>query len=254
MDTIDITSKVVFTKKEILPLFNTAAACRYWLETAIENRLIERIRRDMYAVIDLTTGSVYANKFLIGSCISQSACISHHAALEYHGLANQVYTTLYISDSKKFRSFEYDDIRYEFIFNDIPAWIDQINYGAILRVTSKERTIIDCINMLKYSGGIEEVLHALESVRSIQEQQLLDILKRYDNKRLFQKAGYLLSMFKEELNLSDDFFSTIRDRVGEVKKYFLTTMGMDLTYHPEWKLYAPTYDSLETLLNGGRET
>lgn len=253
MDTIDITSKVVFTRNDILVLFDTPSACRYWLETAIENRLIERIRRDMYAVIDLTTGSVYASKFLIGSCISDSSYISYHAALEYHGLANQVYTTLYVSDSTKFRSFEYADVRYEYIASHNPGWIDHINHGAILRVTSKERTIIDCMDVLKYAGGIEEVVHALDVVKNLKEHYLLEVLKQYGNKRLYQKAGYLLSMFKEELHLSDAFFLHIRSQVGEGKKYFLAGMSMPLIYHPDWKLYAPAYDSLESLLYGGRE-
>ena len=252
MNIIDITSKVVFTKKEILPLFSSASACRYWLEKAVENRLIERIKRDMYAVIDLTTGSVYANKFLIGSSISQTAYVSYHAALEYHGLANQVYSILYVSDSKKFRPFEYDDVRYEYVISNSPNRIEHINYGAILRVTSKERTIIDCIDYLKYAGGIEEVIHALDAVTHLKEQYLLEILKQYDNKRLYQKTGYLLSMFKEGLHLSDTFFLYIQSMVGEGKKYWLTDMGMPCIYHTDWKLYAPAYESLETLLHGGR--
>jgi predicted transcriptional regulator of viral defense system len=252
MNTIDITSKVVFTRKEILPLFSSASACRYWLEMAIENRLIERIRRDMYAVIDLTTGSVYANKFLIGSCISQTAYISYHGALEYHGLANQAYATLYVSDSKKFRPFEYGDVRYEYVFSNNHDWLDQVNYGAILRVTNKERTIIDCLDKLKYGGGIEEVIYALDAVKHLKEQYLLEILKQYDNNRLYQKAGYLFSMFKEELSLSEAFFCYIQSQVGEGKKYWLTNMGMPCVYHPDWKLYAPAYESLEIILYGGR--
>ncbi|MDT3358591.1 MAG: hypothetical protein LIR47_04535, partial [Spirochaetota bacterium] len=67
-----------------------------------------------------------------------------------------------------------------------------------------------------------------------------------------QKAGYLLSMFKEELLLSDAFFWYMQSQVGEGKKYWLTDMGMPYIYHPYWKLYAPAYESLETLLHGGR--
>lgn len=251
MNTIDITSKVVFAKQDILSFFKTPAACRHWLETAIENHLIERIRRDMYAVIDLTTGNIYANKYLIGSCISESAVISYHSALEFHGLANQVYNTIYVSDSKKFRSFEYDNIIYEHIYNSNLEGIDQINYGAILKVTNKERTIIDSIDRVKYSGGIEEVLYALDAVQNIHEHLLLKVLKQYNNFLLYQKVGYLLSIFKEDLHLTDDFFSQIQSKVGKVKRYFLTEVCMDYVYHPHLRLYAPAYERLEALLDGG---
>jgi len=52
--------------------------------------------------------------------------------------------------------------------------------------------------------------------------------------------------------LSDAFFWYMQSQVGEGKKYWLTDMGMPYIYHPDWKLYAPAYESLETLLHGGR--
>ncbi len=253
MNTIDITKKVVFTKEDIVQLFDTPSACRYWLETAIDTRLIERVRRDMYAVIDPTTGCVYANKYLIGACIRATACISYHSALEYHGLANQVYNIMYVSDNKKFRPFAYADVEYTYVFNDNPRGIDQINYGAILRVTNKERTIIDCIDKMKYSGGIEEILNALDSIQNIQEHILLEMLHYYDTMRLWQKAGYLLYMFKDTLHLTDQFFCQIKPNVGEIKRYFLHNSGIQCAYYPDWKVYAPTYESLESLLHGGGE-
>lgn len=253
MDIIAITSKVVFAKEDINQLFDTPAACRYWLEMAIANRLIERVRRDLYAVIDLTTGNVYANKYLIGSCISPTACIAYHSALEFHGLANQVYNIMYVSDSRKFRSFEFADVEYEFVFNDNQKGIDRINYGEVLRVTDKERTLIDCIDKMKYSGGIEEVLNALGSIRNMQEYNLLEMLNHYDNIHLWQKAGYLLSMFKDELHLTSGFLNQMKTKTGDIKRYFLNNDGMDCVYYPDWKLYAPTYESLEAHLQGRRE-
>ena len=46
-----------------------------------------------------------------------------------------------------------------------------------IRVSSLEKTIIDCIDNIDLAGGIEEVLNALEQIKYINENKLLEILK-----------------------------------------------------------------------------
>jgi len=79
------------------------------------------------------------------------------------------------------------------------------------------------------------------------------MLNHYDNKHLWQKTGYLLSMFKDELHLTSGFLNQMKTKTGDIKRYFLNNDGMDCIYHPDWKLYAPAYESLEAHLQGRRE-
>lgn len=56
MQFTDISQKVIFSRSDIINLFNTPAAFRYWIDKSISDNLIRRVKRDMYAVVDPTTG------------------------------------------------------------------------------------------------------------------------------------------------------------------------------------------------------
>ena len=52
---------------------------------------MERIKRNLYAVISLETGQCVANRYQIASHISDDAVVSYHSAVENYGYANQVF-------------------------------------------------------------------------------------------------------------------------------------------------------------------
>jgi len=65
-------------------------------------------------VTDLATKAGLAGKFEIAGQITPSSCLSYHAALEYHGLAHQVFYELYVSSHETFKNFDYDGITFIF--------------------------------------------------------------------------------------------------------------------------------------------
>lgn len=77
---------------------------------------------------------------------------------------------------------------------------EQIIYKEIekVRITSLERTIIDCIDNIDLAGGIDEILNALEQIKILDENKLLSVLKSYNQVLLYQKVGYILEQFKND--------------------------------------------------------
>lgn len=53
---------------------------------------VKKIRKNIYSVVNPTTGQVVATRYQIACAITGTAYISHHSAFEYYGLANQVYS------------------------------------------------------------------------------------------------------------------------------------------------------------------
>lgn len=251
MQFTDVSTKVIFSRSDIINLFDTPAACRYWIEKSISDNLIKRVKRDMYTVVDPTTAGIYVNKYLIACASAPEAYLIYHSALEYHGLANQIYHTLYVASEQRFQNFEYNDIDYIYTQSPCDGQIETVNYGAKLRVTNLERTIVDCIANIKLSGGIEEVLNALELISSLDEARLKDCLNAYGNGFLFKRVGYLLEQFKETIELSDSFFEFCKSKMTKTKQYYLKETYFNLVYHKDWKLYAPLYVDLAKLTNGG---
>ena len=76
---------------------------------------MERIKRNLYAVISLETGQCVANRYQIASHISDDAVDSYHSAFEYYGYANQVFYEVQVTSVSRFRAFNYDGITYRHI-------------------------------------------------------------------------------------------------------------------------------------------
>jgi len=122
---------------------------------------------------------------------------------------------------------------------------------SMVKVTGLERTVVDCIDSINRSGGLEELIMCFSLITYLKEEQLLICLEAYQKQVLFQKAGFILSYFQNEMKLSDDFFKTCRRKIGK-SICFLTDAGDSKFFHKAWKLYAPE-NILSYLEQGGTE-
>lgn len=235
-----------FTREEIIQLTGSENAARWQINKYLKKGYIERIRRNLYAVISLETNQAIPNRFQIASSISQDSCVSHHSAFEFYGYSNQVFYDVYVSTKRRFRPFNYDGISY------IPvAWRGNVEIeetGTGVRVTSLERTVVDGINDFEKIGGIEELLRCLELIPSLQPDRLLATLKIYNQKQLYQKVGYILDNFRDEMNLPESFFENCEKNISLSKTYLFSKRD-DFIYHERWKLFAPK--KLKTIIDKG---
>lgn len=236
-----------FVKEDVIDKFENDKQFYNWISTNIKEDRIKRVKNGLYVTLD-SMGSLSSNKFEIASKITETAFIAYHSALEFYGLANQVYNTVIVGSKTKFYTFEFDDIEYEGVMVKNYHGVNFIE-KANVRVSSLERTIIDCIDNINLAGGIEEVLNALEQVSKINESKLLAALSSYNNIFLYQKTGYILEHFKASMNLSDSFFIECENKVNNTVKYFLQDEYSNIKYNSKWKLMSPV--NLLSRINGG---
>jgi len=241
----------IFRKRDVVSLTKDENAAKELLRRYKKMGLISQIRRDLYSANDLANKTTIATKFEIASQITPSAYLSHHAALEYYGLANQVFYELYVSSEERFNNFEYDGIRYTYCKPIISLGIINPPMDSMVKVTGLERTVVDCIDSINRSGGLEELIMCFSLITYLKEEQLLICLEAYQKQVLFQKAGFILSYFQNEMKLSDDFFKTCQQKIGKSICY-LTDTGDSKFFHKAWKLYAPE-NILSYLEQGGSE-
>lgn len=81
----------------------------------------------------------------------------------------------------------------------------------------------------------------------MQEKRLLKYVELYQNQFLYQKMGFLLWQYKEQMGLSDSFFEKCKKEIGKSKRY-LTHDQKCSCYDDTWKLVVP--DDLQTMKNG----
>lgn len=241
----------IFHKKDVLSFTQEDNAVKELLRRYKKMGLISQIRRDLYVVNDLADKTSLATKFEIASRITASSYLTYHAALEYHGLANQVFYEMYVSSDERFNNFEYEGISYTYCDSRISLGVVNPPMDSMVNVTDLERTVIDCIDCIGRSGGLEELIVSFSLITFLKEEQLLSYLNAYNKQVLYQKAGFILSYFQSEMKLSEHFFTECRAKIGNSIRY-LTEANESNTYFRDWKLYAPE-NILSFLEQGGNE-
>jgi len=241
----------IFHKKEVTALTNDENVAKETLRRYKKRGLISQVRRDLYVVTDLASQASLVTKFEIAGNLTPTSYLSYHTALEYHGLAHQVFYEMYVSSKESFNSFDYEGITYTFFRSTSDAGVMNPKTDSLVRVTDLERTVLDCINRIDLSGGLEELVQCFAIITYIDENKLSAYLHHFDKQILYQKAGFILGYFQKEMKLSNAFFETCKSKIGESTRYLTDTHESD-TYFKDWKLCAPK-NILSFLEQGGGE-
>jgi len=229
---------MLFTNDEVIKNFDSQKQLANWLALAQKNSKIKRIRNGLYAVVDPITKSSIANKFQIASKVSPSAFVAYHSALEYYGLANQVFGEVTVGSLVHFNNFQFEGIDYNLKKENNDKFVVNVANEHI-KVTSRERTIVDCIDNITLSGGIEEVLNAMNQIKVVSTAELLKVLADKNEIFLYQKTGYLLEFFKEQMSLPEFFFQQCKSKITKKARYFLHDEFKEVVFNGKWNLIAP---------------
>ena len=226
-----------FSKKDIIDNFKDKTQFDNWLRTKIKNGVIKKIHNGLYVTVD-SMKNINATKYEIACKISDSAFLCYHSALEYYGLANQVFNELVVGSITRFNHFEFDGINYFCKHTNNQFEINNL-INEKIKVTSIERTLIDCIDDIDLAGGIEEVLNALENIKGLSENKIMNILTNYNKVILYQKVGYIFEQYNDYLKLSASFFDYLQEHLTNQVKYFLNDDYNNVEYNAKWKVIAP---------------
>lgn len=208
------------------------------IEAYKKRGLIESVRRDLFVAVSLETKQPIPSRYAIASKASPGAYVCYHTAFEYHGLANQVYYEVHVASKSRFRTFEHGGLTYRHLASSFEEGVESKANGV--RVTDLERTVIDGINNPEKAGGLEELLRCLEMIPYLDDLKLIDYLHGYDKVFLYQKAGYILEHFKDNLKLTNDFFASCRSKMPKKERYLYSgLMREPHKRHRKWALYVP---------------
>ncbi len=225
-----------FTREGLIKLTGSESAAAWYITSYLKKGYIERIKHDLYAVISLETRLPIPSRYQIASHVADDSYVSYHSAFEYYGYANQVFYDMYVSTGKRVYPFSYDGINYHIVVSKGRVGVTEP--GNDIRVTSIERTVIDSIADFEKIGGLEELLHCILMIPSLSADKLLEALDIYGYGKLYQKTGYLLENFREDLTIPESFFEECEKHISESKAYF-SEDRKDFIFYKRWKLYAP---------------
>jgi predicted transcriptional regulator of viral defense system len=227
-----------FTWGELCAAVGNAKTADSLARSYVKKGYIQSVRRGLYVALDLATNEAAVSKFRIAGKITPTSYVSHHAAFEYHGCANQVSYRVDVSSDTAFAPFAYAGITYAYLASRIGGGIVTRPDGV--RVTDAERTVLDGINDFEKVMGLEELLRCLELLPIVKEDKMLAYLAAYGKQALYQKTGYILEHFRDTWNLSDNFFAACEAHIGKSKRYlYKPTAHEKMEYSRRWRLVAP---------------
>ncbi len=172
-----------------------------------ERGFVERIEKGKYLIIPLASekGKYTLHEFVIASHLVRPSAIAYWSALHYHGLTEQIPTTVFVQTTarKKSNQIEVFGVNYRIVrvkpekfFGFAKEWIEETQ----ITVTDREKTVIDCLDRPEYAGGIVEVAKALENA-SLDRGNLNRYARMIGNNAVVRRLGYLCEQMGVPLDL-----------------------------------------------------
>ena len=86
----------VFSVDDVNKFYNNINSARSAIKRLMKENMVAKIRNNRYTCISGETGQLVANRFQIACSITPTAYISHHTAMEYYGITDQVFYEVYV--------------------------------------------------------------------------------------------------------------------------------------------------------------
>jgi predicted transcriptional regulator of viral defense system len=242
----------VFTPAEFraaLPPETSPSTVLNRLKQAHERGYVERIRHGVYASRVGLFSDTLPDPLLIASRLADDCVIAYHSALEAHGVAHAPFRRVTLLSARA--SFKVEFHGYEFVVLR-PAksllsgetWkssVTQLRRGnELVTVTSRERTLVDCLNSLKWAGGIEEVLRSVGSFPSLNVENVIAYLDLLGSASTVARVGWVLSADPDLWRVTQAELDSLRSRLRK-GPYFLDDRSRSGKLVREWRLYVPEH-------------
>jgi len=145
------------------------------------------------------------HEFLVAMELVSPAAIAYWSAMNHHGMTDQIPQTVFVATNHRVRRppkealgmrFKIVTLRPAKFFGLVQDWLDEQPFW----ITSKEKTIIDGLDLPKYVGGVGEVAKALTRAwDELDEAKLRNYAAKLGNSAATKRLGYLM----ESLGLGD---------------------------------------------------
>jgi predicted transcriptional regulator of viral defense system len=214
---------------------------RQFLERLQCKGWIQRIKRGQFVVIPLSSGeerTPQLHEFLIAMELVSPAAIAYWSALNHHAMTEQLPRTVFVATNHPVRhppkealgiTFKIVSLRPSKFFGTIRDWIDERPFW----ITDKEKTIIDGLDLPKYTGGVGEIAKALTKAwNELDEAKLCDYAAKIGNSAVVKRLGFLM----ETQGLGDPEFLRKAASLAPGFSPLDPTLPRQGKYNRRWKL------------------
>jgi predicted transcriptional regulator of viral defense system len=219
----------------------------------------EKIRKGMYHIKASSDSKRPPNRYIVAAKLAHDAVLCYHSALELHGVAHQVFYTVFVHSSKRFNPFTYRNVTYRHVELRAPDFdvAEFTIHGHKVKSTSLERTLLDCVHNLRFSGGWEEFYNSVNTQLKIDLIRVFtDTFHVYNSKSTYRKIGFLIDHMQDRWSLNHDLFRQMKDILKtkylgreELKRTRLFSELLNSKYElkvdEEWNIRYPKIEEAE---------
>ncbi|MCL4079464.1 hypothetical protein MX659_07690 [Coriobacteriia bacterium Es71-Z0120] len=241
-------SHEVFTLDDFMEAVGqgTSERTRYAnLCNAVRRGQAYRIRRGLYASNIGAYRDRVPNVALVASKAAPDAVVSHHSALEAHGVAHSPLRTVYFTAPTKVSDFEVRGYRFHRVAPPdvspelLCEFVTRVRVGDVLvPVTSRERTLVECLANVKLAGGLEELLRSLGGFTTMSADRAWRYAAALGSPTVAARLGWTLELFGDLWEPDARVLDEMRAFLGR-GTYRLGDVRSPSRFVSRWRLYVP---------------
>jgi predicted transcriptional regulator of viral defense system len=207
---------------------------------------IKRMSRGVFASVpphgEAMTWAV--DRFLVASRLRRDAIIAYHSALELHGCAYTDMPDVQALSDQAPAVIETPDFACRFV--RVPAGFERPRdittidrAGLTVKLTSLERTIVDCFDRPDLAGGGEELMNSLALVARVRTGQLVQQAEALGNASACGALGWWLEREQARLGVPVAALTALRQLKSKHAQYVLGAKPGAARSVAEWSILVP---------------
>lgn len=198
--TLEKMGKTAFSMKDAKTILGTSDASVWNVIYRLKRKKrIEEIERGKYLLIPAKAGyeGLWSEvPFLILPNILSEYYVGFYSALNYWGMTEQVPRTVFVATTKRRKTLEYGPSIFKFVKLSKKRFFgfeEGEIAGTKFKVSSREKTVLDCLMYPKYCGGLDEAIKGIWETRDeLDFDKLLEYAKRLGVSVVIRRLGYVL--------------------------------------------------------------
>lgn len=162
---------------------------------------IEEIERGKYLLIPAKAGveGLWSEvPYLVLPDILKDYYVGFYSALNYWGMTEQVPGAVLVATPKQRKNLKYGPTTFKFVRlskKRFFGFVEEEMSGVKFKISSKEKTILDCLMYPKYCGGLDEAAKGIwEAKDELDFDRLLAYAKKFDVSIVTRRLGYILEV------------------------------------------------------------
>ncbi|MCK4641359.1 MAG: hypothetical protein KAU06_08475 [Candidatus Marinimicrobia bacterium] len=240
-------TKPVFNRKEVAELLGNQQKATTALSWMIKSGKLLRINTGLYYLKrpdEWYNDHVVVNPQIIAGCYHLQGVLGYHSALKCYGVANSVTYMEQIAVNKnistRFKSFSFQDIKYEFYKSDLSFGIDSSVVADVrIRHFSRERIILEGLMYPDRFLGMSEFLQSVEGFSWINIENLMGMIEKYPKKTVSMRLGWLLEKYREKWHIEGSILNKLEKNRPSSVLLLLKSNTKKNAWHSRWNLLVP---------------